>query len=148
VASPGALRTLLELARRRNDDAERDLGTALQFASATKRKLELLLQYRDEYASRFESGLFRGLSALEYSNFRSFLGKLETAAGDQQELLRDAEAQVEARRAAWKAAARRQESFAALASRMESEQRKRADRRDQRLTDESAVRSKLSRKRV
>ena len=146
MASSSAIGTLLEMARQRNDEAAQELGRAIRFANATERKLEVLLQYRDDYASRFESGLFRGLSAVEYSNFRSFLDKLETAAGGQRELLRDAEAQVEARRSAWEAAARRQESFAMLAGQMEREERKRDDRREQRLMDEWANRPRLSRK--
>jgi flagellar FliJ protein len=148
MASAKSLGTLIEVARERSDKAAQELGEAVRLASATKEKLELILQYRDDYANRFESGLFRGLSGLEYSNFLSFLAKLEAAAERQRETVHDAEVQVEAQRLAWQATVRRHESLATLVRRMDREERKREDRRDQKLMDENAARLSIPRKRL
>lgn len=146
MAARSPLMTLIELAQRRADDAVQALGEAVRFAEAAREKLALLAQYRDDYASRFQAGLVRGLSMLDYQNYCSFLDQLESAAGRQERAVRDAEEHVEARRAAWREAVRRRDSFVALADRMEAEQRKIASKYEQRLTDEHAIRSRHARR--
>jgi flagellar protein FliJ len=136
-----ALATLIELANQRTNEAVRALGEAVRSADAAREKHALLVRYRDDYASRFQSDLMRGLSAPNYSNYRSFLGKLESAACRQEKVLRDAEGCVETRRDVWKAAIRKRDAFIALADRMKAEKKRLEARRDQRLTDDIATRS-------
>jgi flagellar FliJ protein len=136
-----ALGTLIELAKQRTNEAVKALGEAVRSANAAREKHALLVQYRDDYIGRFQSDLVRGLSTSTYSNYRSFLDKLESVARAQEKVLRDAEGRVEARRSAWNAAIRKRDSFITLADRMEAEDRRLEARRDQRLTDEIAARS-------
>jgi len=143
-----ALATLIRLARQQTDDAARDLGEAVRVADAARQKLALLLQYRDEYANRFQRDLSRSLHTGDYRNYRSFLEKLETAASGQRQVLRDAEQRVEAQRNTWQAAARRRDSFETLADRMKTQEARREGRREQRLMDEHATRSAVARRRT
>lgn len=135
------LLTLVELAQRRADDSVRALGDAVRFADAARDKLALLEQYRDDYAKRMQEGLRRGLSMLDYQNYCAFLGQLDSAANRQEEAVRDAEHNVESRRSAWRDALRKRDSFLALADRLDAEHAKIESKREQRLTDEHAVRS-------
>jgi flagellar FliJ protein len=143
-----AFATLIELARQRTDSAARSLAEATGWAGAAREKLTLLVHYRNDYLSRFHTGLSRGLGTPDYCNFRSFLDKLESAVRGQEELLREAEGRVEARRSEWLAAVRKRDSFVTLSDRRKLEQRKLEERRDQRLTDEYAIRSGLAHRQV
>jgi flagellar FliJ protein len=146
MSDSSPLPTLIELARQRVDDAARALGEAVRNADAARAKLALLAQYRDDYARRFQAGLERGLSTICYSNFRSFLDKLESAARGQEDAVRDAEGYVEARRSAWEAATRKLDSFLTLLDRARIEKKRVEDKREQRITDERAMRSGRTRR--
>jgi flagellar FliJ protein len=141
MQSRGTLLTLVDLAQRRADEAVRALGDALGMADAAKEKLTLLAQYRDDYANRLQASLMRGLSLLDYQNYCSFLDQLDGAASRQEKAVRDAEQHVELRRFAWHDAIRKRDSFLTLVARRDAEQEKIESKRDQRLTDEYAVRS-------
>jgi flagellar FliJ protein len=128
------------------DEAARQLGEAVRLADAARDKLSVLVGYRDDYANQLRACISVGLPTTEYRNFWSFLERLETAVRGQGNLVRAAEEQVEARRIAWQAAARKHESFLILGGRMKAECMKREGKRDQKMMDEYAARSGLVRR--
>jgi flagellar FliJ protein len=143
MAHPSALHTLIELATTETDEAAKRLGLAIQAAAETRKKLALLQQYREEYASRFEATMRTGLSALGYRNFQLFMDKLDTAVASQQNVVIEADKRVEERRAAWQAGERKRMSYGTLANRALEQQQQRDNKRDQKAMDEHAARQYL-----
>ncbi len=51
MATPSALNTLIDLANKETDEAAKRLGAALRVCEEADQKLDLLMQYRNDYAS-------------------------------------------------------------------------------------------------
>ncbi len=147
MANPSALHTLIELAVKDSDEAARRLGEAIRAAEECEKKLNLLLGYRDEYASRFQSSQATGLTAMEYRNFQVFIGKLDTAIAGQQSIVQNAKHRIDNERKSWQECEKKRMSYDTLASRAETARLHKENRRDQKQMDEYAARSALYRPR-
>ena len=140
--SSSALDTLIELATAASDEAAQRLGRAVGAAADADKKLELLLQYRDEYGERFNQALRQGLSPAGYQNFRNFMDKLDAAIGSQQRAVETARQSVESERGLWQASEKKRMSYDTLASRAQKQADQREAKRDQKQMDEHAARSR------
>ncbi len=137
---PSAITTLIELAVTETDEAAKRLGYAIRAGDEEQNKLALLLQYREDYAARFQASLTVGLTPMGYRNFQLFMDKLDTAIGGQQQVVQAAQARIEKERAAWQAGERKRMSYGTLANRAHQEAQRKESRRDQKMTDEQATR--------
>lgn len=135
-----ALDVLIELASAETDEAAKRLGQAIRACKDTEQKLELLLQYREDYAARFQASLTAGLTAAGYRNFQLFMDKLETAIDGQRQIVQEAQRQMGNQRSAWQASERKRMSYDTLATRAEKQEQQRESKRDQKQTDELAAR--------
>ena len=66
MTKPFALQTVLDLMQIRADEATRNLARLIGIEKDAKAKLEMLQQYRDEYATRFRESAQNGLSQREW----------------------------------------------------------------------------------
>lgn len=140
MATPSALDTLIELATQQTDEAARRLGRAIRNGEDAEQKLQLLLQYRDDYMARFQATLQAGLSASSYRNFQHFIDKLDEAIKGQQRVVQDAQRRVSRERGAWQESERKRMSYDTLATRAERARQLKEARREQKQTDEYAAR--------
>ena len=83
MTKPFALQIVLELMQVRADDATRHLARLIATERDAKSKLDLLLQYREEYATRFKQAAQSGLSQREWHNYQEFLNRLDEAIDSQ-----------------------------------------------------------------
>ena len=143
MANPSALNTLIELANKETDEAAKKLGIALRAGEEAEQKLELLTQYRDDYAARCQSTLSAGISTTQLNNFQVFMQKLEHAIAGQQKVVADARLRVAQARAAWQACEQKKMSFVTLADRASKESTRRELWLDQKQNDEHAARRTL-----
>ncbi len=146
MANRSALDTLIELATTETDEAAKRLGLAVKAATDTESKLTMLLEYREEYATRFQASMASGLSAMGYRNFQLFMDKLDTAIDGQRNVVAEAKKRVEERRKAWQAGERKRMSYGTLANRALQEEQHRENKRDQKAMDEHAARQHLYKK--
>jgi flagellar FliJ protein len=140
MATSTALDTLIELATKDSDAASKQLGSYIRIQEEARQKLELLSQYRDDYAMRFEQNLLSGLSTTTYRNFQMFIEKIDSALAGQQELLRQAQARTDEAKLAWQVCERKRLSYGTLAERAKNEAMIAAGKRDQKQSDEQAAR--------
>ncbi len=140
MATPSALETLIELATSATDEAAKRLGHAIRATEKAEKKLELLQQYREEYAARFQAKMAQGLSPAGYRNFQAFIEKLDAAISGQQQVVQDAESGVVREKGAWQASERKRMSYDTLADRAVKKEQLRENRKDQKLNDEHAAR--------
>jgi flagellar FliJ protein len=143
MAQLSALDTLIELATRQSDDAAKRLGKAVRAGDDAQQKLQLLMQYRDDYAARLRSSAATGLTASGYRNFQMFLDKLDDAIASQQRAVQDAQRRVNNERNAWQSSERKRISYDTLATRAMNAQLLKQARREQKQTDEFAARALL-----
>lgn len=140
MAIPSALDTLIELATQQTDEAAKRLGRAIRNGEDAQQKLQLLLQYREDYLARFQTTLQSGLSTASYRNYQHFIDKLEEAIAGQQKVVQDAQRRVTRERGAWQDSERTRMSYDTLATRAEKMRQLKEARRDQKQTDEYAAR--------
>jgi flagellar FliJ protein len=143
MATPSALNTLIDLAHKETDEAAKLLGAALHAGEEAEQKLELLMQYRDDYAARCQSNLTAGISTTHFNNFQLFMQKLDHAIAGQQKVVSDASQRIAQARAAWQACEQKKMSFVTLAGRASKEHARRELGRDQKQNDEHAARRAL-----
>jgi flagellar FliJ protein len=140
---PSALNTLIELAATETEEAAKRLGLAIRAGDEAQDKLNLLLQYREDYAARFQADLAKGLTAMGYRNFQVFLEKLDGAITGQQQAVHAAQKRIDQARSAWQAGERKRMSYSTLADRAHKVAQHKEQRLDQKMTDEQAARLSL-----
>ena len=140
---PSALNTLIELAVTETEAAAKRLGLAVRAGDEAQSKLALLLQYREDYAARFQADLATGLTAMGYRNFQVFLEKLDNAIAGQQQAVQAAQKRIDKERSAWQAGERKRMSYGTLADRAHKDAQRKEHRLDQKMTDEQAARLSL-----
>jgi flagellar FliJ protein len=143
MATPSALNTLIDLAHKETDEAAKLLGVALRAGEDAEQKLDLLMQYRNDYAARCQTSLTAGISTTHFNNFQVFMQKLEQAISGQQKVVSDAKQRIAQARAAWQASEQKKMSFVTLADRASKEDARRELWRDQKQNDEHAARRAL-----
>jgi flagellar FliJ protein len=133
------LQPVMDLARNDADAAATRLGQAAQRLREAERKLQTLLQYREEYQAKLRASVSQGIDTTHWRNFQLFLAKIDAG-------IEGARVQVEAAREAarrsqaeWQDRQRRLKAYGVLAERHEREQQAVSARREQRETDERAA---------
>jgi len=134
------LSTLLELAKRATDESALKLGGAIQASSEMEKKLALLKNYREEYAQRMQADLTAGREIQHIRNFQIFIGKIDDAIKGQQQLVMNAQRQVQIEQQNWQDQERKRMSYSTLEERAEKVQLKKEARRDQLQNDEFGIR--------
>lgn len=135
-----ALDTLIDLATTATDDAAKRLGLAIRAGDEAQNKLNMLRQYQEDYATRFQSSLSAGMSPADYRNFQLFMQKLDTAITGQEQVLAAAQRRIAQEQTAWRDSERKRISYGTLASRAEKEVLRKEDKRNQKAMDEHATR--------
>lgn len=143
MAITSAIDTLIELATTETDEAAQRLGRAIRAGDENEKKLTLLLQYRDDYAARFQASMAAGLTPMGYRNFQLFMEKLDQAISGQEQVVREAHRRIGEDRSAWQASERKRMSYDTLANRALKEAQRKESKRDQKQTDEHAARQLL-----
>lgn len=131
---------LIDLAHTQTDDAARRLGTLQSAHLSASQKLELLLQYRQDYQDQLDALMRDGLPSSQWRNYRNFLGTLDGAIEQQRAIATQTESRLDNGRIDWQQQKRRLSSFDTLAERVRAQEMMAANKREQRDSDERAAR--------
>lgn len=133
------LQPVMDIAQEGADTATIQLGQAMQRAMDADKQLKTLLEYREEYQSRFLTTVTTGIDPAAWHNYHLFMQKLD-AGIDQARAHADA-AREAAKRAQvhWQEQQRKLKAYNVLAERHDKEQQMHAAKREQRETDEHAA---------
>jgi flagellar FliJ protein len=142
MVKPFSLQTVLELMQVRADDATHRLARLIASERDAKSKLDLLQQYRDEYATRFRQAALNGLSQREWHNYQEFLNRLDEAIDTQRrtvalQVLHTATGQKQ-----WQQQKTKLKAFDTLSERHYASENALESRREQKTQDEFAARRK------
>ncbi|WP_324780788.1 flagellar export protein FliJ [Thiobacillus sedimenti] len=143
MATPSALHTLIDLANKESDEAAKRLAACLRAGEEAVQKLDLLTQYRNDYAARGTADMASGISTTQLHNFQVFMQKLDYAITGQHKIVTETQQRITQARSAWQACEQKKMSFVTLAERASKEQSRSELRRDQKQTDEHAARRSL-----
>lgn len=146
MSKPFALQAVLELTQRRTDDAAQELAGLIAAEESSREKLNLLLQYREEYSGRLQAATQEGLSPQQWKNYLDFISRLDEAIEQQQKALEEAQKNTARGQARWQEQRVRLKAIDTLAVRHQQNETLRENRREQKLVDEFAARSSTRRR--
>lgn len=139
MSKPNPLETLIELAQGRVDDATRRLGQLLAGERSADERLRLLTQYRMEYRERYLAAARQGIGPDGLRNFTAFIGKLDEAIAQQQQVLEEQRRATQAGQQQWMSERNRLRAFDTLSQRQQQQEQQRENRLEQRQSDEHAA---------
>ncbi|MBI5437873.1 MAG: flagellar export protein FliJ [Nitrosomonadales bacterium] len=136
MAKPFSLQTLMNLAQHQNDSATRKLGQLNKQQQGAQQQLETLRQYRRDYQSRLQESTRFGMDHAELRNFQEFINKLDEAIAQQIQTVEQSKVSTQAGRGEFDSTRRKLKSFGTLKQRHADEQKKVAERSEQKSLDE------------
>lgn len=137
-----SLEPLLEVMQNRSDDATKRLGQLIAAEQDAKARLQLLIQYRDEYAERFRQAAQQGLSHMEWRNFQDFMGRIDEAVAHQRTQVIASQQNTAAGQADWIFHRNKLKAVGTLYAKRQAAEAYTANRRDQKSQDEFAARNR------
>ena len=142
MVKPFSLQTVLELMQVRADEATQRLARLIANERDAKNKLEMLLQYRDEYAARFKQSAQKGLTQREWHNFQEFLNRLDEAIEAQRQAVDQQTQNTAVGQKHWQQERKKLKAIDTLSERHFANEETLELRREQKTQDEFASRLK------
>lgn len=142
MAGAFPLQSLLDHAAHRMEAAERLLRMYRRKEDAARVRLEEIQGYKREYQLRMTGAGEQGVDIQLLRGYHAFLLKVDHAIAHQETELGQLQANWAAAHAKWLDLRRQVRAYEVLAKRFHEEERLRNDKRDQRVTDESAAQSR------
>ena len=117
-----------------------DMGAARRSLTAAEKRLQELQQYHADYLNGFQRTAKAGGNALALRDFQQFLGRLEEAVRQQEQIVAQARQTVAGSTTQWQSAARRVKAVGSVVDKWQVEERYREGKREQKDIDERAQR--------
>lgn len=136
MAKPFSLQSVMNLAQHQNDSATRKLGQLNKQQLSAQQQLETLRQYRRDYQARLQESAQGGMDPAELRNFQEFINKLDEAIVQQCQAVEQSKVSTQAGRGEFDATRRKLKSFDTLQQRHIEEQKKAAEKSEQKSLDE------------
>lgn len=134
------LQSLLDHAKHRMEAAERLLRMLKNKEDAAQRRMDELRNYRAEYQTRLTGGGELGMGIMLLRDFYAFMAKLEQAIEHQRNEVDHARARWQVAHDDWLGLRQKVQAYETLASRHLVQENRRLEQREQRLSDEAALR--------
>lgn len=135
-----SLQPLLEIMQNRADEATRRLGKLIACEQDAKARLQMLEQYRAEYAERMRDASAQGLTPGALRNYQEFLARIDQAITQQAAVVKHSEVQTAHGQQHWKSQNKQLKAIDTLAIRHETRERQREGKQEQKLLDEFTTR--------
>jgi flagellar protein FliJ len=130
------LQPLLDLSQLNLDASARRLGELIAGQEEAAARLEMLVQYREEYRARFLAAAKDGLSRDAWANYRSFLDRLDEAVTQATGLATASRQRTADGQQDWLAKRGKVKAFDTLAERHRNRLEKAEQRQEQKNLDE------------
>lgn len=140
MAQPFSLQPLLEIMQSRTDEATRKLGQLIAAEQSQKSRLQMLEQYREEYAQRMRDATAQGITRLVLHNYQDFLARIDEAIKQQRLAVVNSENSTRAGQEQWKTQNKQLKAIDTLSQRHDARERYREGKQDQKLQDEFSSR--------
>lgn len=136
MIKPFTLQPLVNLAQHQNDAATRKLGELTRQQQTAEQKLDTLREYRREYQNRLQDAAGNGLDQTNLRNFQQFIDKLDAAIAQQVRAVEQSKNSTQLGRGEFDTTQRKLKSFDTLQQRHFEQERKAAEKVEQKNLDE------------
>ena len=134
------LQSLQDLSSLRLDQATRQLGQLIAGEKQDGQRLELLVQYRNEYHAQFLAAASKGLDPGTWQNYQNFLAKLDEAVEQARAMIQSARQRTAAGQKNWLDKRGKVKAYDTLAQRFRARVAYEDARNEQKQADEHAAR--------
>ena len=134
-----AIQLLIERLLEAEDRAARAMAMARQDQQRYESQLEALNQYRENYSGQLTDRGSQGLTSFQFGHYQAFINKLDHAAQQQLQGLRQVRQVTEKRRQEWLEIQQQRKALETLQSRKAAKEALKAARQEQKLLDEFAT---------
>lgn len=134
------LQNLLELMQSRSDEATRKLGQLIAAEQSQRSRLDMLEQYRDEYAQRLRDAISQGITQLSLRNYQNFLGRIDDAIFQQRQVVQNSERSTKTGQEHWHDQNKRLKAINTLSVRHDIKIRELENKQEQKILDEFSSR--------
>lgn len=140
MAQPFSLQPLLEVMQTRTDEATRKLGQLIAAEQNQRSRLQMLEDYRAEYAQRMSEATAQGITRLVLHNYQHFLVRIDQAIEQQRLTVMDSENSTKAGQEHWKNQNKQLKAIDTLSLRHDARERYKEGKQEQKLQDEFSSR--------
>ena len=131
-----------KITSQRERKAAAALGESLQQRKSAQQRLDELRAYHAEYLTRFARATNNGLSSSQILEYQVFIGKLETAISQQEEIVSQSQQDCDSSKAQWRGRYTKSKAVQNAVERMRETERKGKERTEQSESDERAQRKR------
>lgn len=125
-----------QLAQRREDVAAQSLGKVQRELNEHHLKLAELIQYYEDYQTRFTEQASNGMSILQVQSYQNFISQLKIAIVEQKKHISRVEDVCDSKRATWKTERQKSQVLEKVISRHEKKELQQENKQEQRRLDE------------
>jgi flagellar protein FliJ len=143
MTKPFSLQIVLDLMQVRADEATNRLARLIANERDAKSKLEMLQQYRDEYAARFRQAAQNGLGQREWHNYQEFLNRLDEAIDSQRQTVALQVQNTATGQMHWQQQRTKLKAMDTLSDRHNASENALEQKREQKIQDEFSARRKM-----
>jgi len=140
MAQAFSLQPLLELMQTRTDDATRQLGKLIAAEQNAKSRLQMLEQYREEYAQKMRDASAQGITRMALHNYQDFLARIDQAISQQTQAVQQSQQSTAAGQNHWKEQNKRLKAIDTRSLRHDAKERWREGKLEQKIQDEYSSR--------
>ena len=134
-----AIQLLIERLLEAEDRAARAMAMARQDQQRYESQLEALNQYRENYSGQLTDRGSQGLTSFQFGHYQAFINKLDHAAQQQLQGLRQVRQVTEKRRQEWLDIQQQRKALETLMSRKAAQEALKVARQEQKLLNEFAT---------
>lgn len=141
MSQPFSLQPLLELMQERTDAATRQLGQLIAAEQNAKTRMQMLEQYRAEYAERLRNAIESGTTRQVLANYQDFLSRIDEAIQQQTQVIKQSANNTQRGQQHWQQQNSKLKAIDTLAIRHEKKEQKQLEKQEQKLLDEFSTRN-------
>lgn len=131
-----SFKTLIELTQNNVDEASIQLGKLIAERRNAAQQLDVLKEYRQDYANRLNNAGQSGMTASNYHNFTRFLATLDEAILQQTRVMTHMDYNISVSKENWRSKQQRLHSYETLQTRRNQQRTTFENRREQLISDE------------
>lgn|SRR5690606_16348198 len=134
------LQIVLQLAQRKEDEAQQELLQAQARLQQEQDKLTQLQQYQGEYLDNLKAQTGRQMSAMQYQAMTQFVSRLSVAISEQRRQVQMVELALDRVQTKWRQLYQKRQKMGEFIERCQMDEAREQEQREQRLLDEASQR--------
>ena len=136
------LQVVLELAKRKEDEALKAMQSSQNNLNQQNEKLQELIRYQEEYQQALRDAFSTGATAANCATYQHFLSQVGGAIEQQQLVVTLAEEQLDKARKHWQSLYEKQKGMGGLIDRFRDEEDLEIEKKEQKMIDELSQRKR------